>query len=93
MSGKTGTAWKAAAGGYSTDKYMSVFAGVVPASRPRLAAVVVLDEPSGAQYYGGDVAAPVFANVMAGALRLMAVPPDDLPRATEATLAHADGAP
>ncbi len=93
VSGKTGTAWKAAAGGYSTDKYMSVFAGVVPASRPRLAAVVVLDEPSGAQYYGGDVAAPVFANVMAGALRLMAVAPDDLPRATEATLAHADGAP
>jgi len=95
VSGKTGTSWKANAGGYSTDRYMSVFAGLVPATRPRLAAVVVLDEPSGAHYYGGDVAAPVFANVMAGALRLMAVAPDDLPQPQpeQATLAQADGPP
>jgi len=93
VSGKTGTSWKAKDGGYSTDKYMSVFAGVVPATRPRLATVVVIDEPSGALYYGGDVAAPVFANVMAGALRLMAIAPDDLPRAPQATLARADGQP
>lgn len=92
VSGKTGTSWKANAGGYSTDKYMSVFAGVVPATRPRLAAVVVIDEPGGKKYYGGDVAAPVFANVMAGALRLMAVAPDDLPE-QQATLARADGLP
>jgi len=46
VSGKTGTAWKATAGGYSTDRYMAVFAGVAPASEPRLAAVVVIDEPS-----------------------------------------------
>jgi len=93
VAGKTGTAWKATAGGYSTDKYMSVFAGVVPATRPRLAAVVIVDEPKGREFYGGDVAAPVFANVMAGALRLMAVAPDDLPAAPRATLAHADETP
>jgi len=89
VAGKTGTAWKSTAGGYSTDKYMAVFAGVVPASAPRLAAVVIIDEPGGTQYYGGDVAAPVFAAVMAGALRLMAVAPDDLRRVPRATLAQA----
>jgi cell division protein FtsI (penicillin-binding protein 3) len=76
VSGKTGTAWKATNGGYSTDRYMSVFGGVAPATNPRLAAVVVIDEPGAGRYYGGDVAAPVFAEVVGGALRLMAVPPD-----------------
>lgn len=93
VAGKTGTAWKSTAGGYSTDRYMSVFAGVVPASAPRLAAVVVIDEPGGAQYYGGDVAAPVFAGVLSGALRLMAIAPDDLPRVPQATLAQAEVEP
>jgi cell division protein FtsI (penicillin-binding protein 3) len=79
VAGKTGTAWKFAAGGYSKDKYISIFAGLVPASNPRLAVVVVIDEPSGDLYYGSDVAAPVFASVMTESLRLMAVPPDDLP--------------
>ncbi len=76
VAGKTGTAWKANAGGYSTDRYMAVFGGVAPASNPRLAAVVIIDEPSAGQIYGGDVAAPVFAGVVGGALRLMAVAPD-----------------
>ncbi|HET7812709.1 MAG TPA: penicillin-binding transpeptidase domain-containing protein [Steroidobacteraceae bacterium] len=76
VSGKTGTAWKATAGGYSTDKYLAVFSGVAPATRPRLAAVVVIDEPGAGKYYGGDVAAPVFSGVVGGALRLLAVPPD-----------------
>jgi cell division protein FtsI (penicillin-binding protein 3) len=89
VAGKTGTAWKATAGGYSTDKYLSVFAGVVPASRPRLAVVVMVDEPGGTLYYGGDVAAPVFASVVAGALRLMSVAPDDLERVAPVTLAEA----
>jgi cell division protein FtsI (penicillin-binding protein 3) len=79
IAGKTGTSWKFAAGGYSKDKYISVFAGLAPASNPRLAAVVVIDEPSGELYYGGDVAAPVFADIMAESLRLLAVPPDALP--------------
>ena len=89
IAGKTGTAWKSTAGGYSTDKYMAVFGGVVPAAAPRLAAVVVIDEPSGGKYHGGDVAAPVFSAVMAGALRLLAVPPDDLSNVPSATLVQA----
>lgn len=79
IAGKTGTAWKFAAGGYSEDKYMSIFAGFAPASQPRLAAVVVIDEPGGELYYGSDVAAPVFADVMSESLRLLAVAPDALP--------------
>jgi cell division protein FtsI (penicillin-binding protein 3) len=79
VAGKTATSKKFAPGGYSKDKYISVFAGLAPASNPRLAAVVVIDEPSGGLYYGGDVAAPVFADVMSESLRLLAVPPDALP--------------
>jgi cell division protein FtsI (penicillin-binding protein 3) len=79
IAGKTGTAWKFAAGGYSEDKYISIFAGLAPASHPRLAAVVVIDEPTGDLYYGSDVAAPVFADLMSESLRLLAVPPDALP--------------
>ncbi|MEL7297190.1 MAG: penicillin-binding transpeptidase domain-containing protein [Pseudomonadota bacterium] len=79
VAGKTGTSWKSAQGGYSEQKYFSVFAGVVPVENPRLAAVVVLDEPTGGDYYGGDVAAPVFSEVMREALRLLALPPDDVP--------------
>ncbi len=79
IAGKTGTAWKSGVGGYSRDKYFSIFAGLAPASEPRLAAVIVIDEPHGELYYGSDVAAPVFADVMAESLRLLAVPPDALP--------------
>ncbi len=86
VAGKTGTAWKAAGGGYSERRYTAVFAGLVPASRPRLAALVLIDEPSGSEYYGGDVAAPVFAAVMSGALRLMGVAPDDLSGVAPATV-------
>jgi cell division protein FtsI (penicillin-binding protein 3) len=89
VAGKTGTAWKASQGGYSTNKYMAVFGGVVPASNPRFAAVVVIDEPTGGAYYGGEVAAPVFSAVMSGALRLLAIPPDDLQRMPATTLVQA----
>jgi cell division protein FtsI (penicillin-binding protein 3) len=82
VAGKTGTSWKAAPGGYSEDKYFSIFAGLAPASQPRLATVVVIDEPTGDLYYGGDFAAPVFGEVMAESLRLLAVPPDALPEAS-----------
>jgi cell division protein FtsI (penicillin-binding protein 3) len=82
VSGKTGTAWKAVAGGYSKDRYLATFGGLVPASAPRLAVLVMVDEPDGNLYYGGDVAAPVFAAVASGALRLMSVAPDDLARVT-----------
>ncbi|MBS0364455.1 MAG: penicillin-binding protein 2 [Proteobacteria bacterium] len=76
VAGKTGTAWKATDGGYSTDHFMAVFGGVAPATAPRLAAVVVLDDPANGQHQGGQVAAPVFSRVVGGALRLLAVPPD-----------------
>jgi len=79
IAGKTGTAWKFATGGYSEDKYISIFAGLAPASNPRLATVVVIDEPGGELYYGSDVAAPVFADVMSESLRLLAVAPDATP--------------
>jgi cell division protein FtsI (penicillin-binding protein 3) len=99
VSGKTGTAFKSMAGGYSTDKIMAVFAGLVPATHPKLATVVVIDEPSrdvhemGVLAQGGTVAAPVFANVMSGALRLMDIPPDDLQNVPAAALVQANEAP
>ncbi|MDZ7749349.1 MAG: penicillin-binding protein 2 [Halofilum sp. (in: g-proteobacteria)] len=61
VAGKTGTAHKLGQGGYAEDRYRALFAGFAPASEPRIAAVVVLDEPRGKQYYGGQVAAPVFS--------------------------------
>jgi len=76
VAGKTGTAHKLIGGSYAPDKYLSSFVGMAPASDPRLVIAVVVDEPSGGVYYGGQIAAPVFSRVMAGALRLMAVPPD-----------------
>jgi cell division protein FtsI (penicillin-binding protein 3) len=93
VAGKTGTARTADAGGYSSDRYKASFGGVVPASHPRLAAIVVIDEPGKSLYYGGDVAAPVFANVMAGALRLLGVPPDGLDRVPATTLVQASREP
>ncbi|MDH3900729.1 MAG: penicillin-binding transpeptidase domain-containing protein, partial [Gammaproteobacteria bacterium] len=79
VAGKTGTVKKSEAGGYAEDKYLSVFAGMAPASDPRLVMVVMVNEPGNGKYYGGQVAAPVFTKVLSGALRLLAVPPDDLP--------------
>ena len=77
VAGKTGTVKKSVAGGYSEDRYIAVFAGMAPASQPELVTVVMINEPSGDEYYGGRVAAPVFAKVMAGALRYLDVAPDD----------------
>ncbi len=78
VGGKTGTAKKAVGGGYARNKYQSVFAGMIPLSNPRLVMVVMVDEPSGGVYYGGKVAAPVFASVMADAVRLLNLPPDQI---------------
>jgi cell division protein FtsI (penicillin-binding protein 3) len=77
VAGKTGTAQEAVAGGYSTDRYFALFAGVAPETNPRLAALVVLDDPSAGQHQGGMVSAPVFSAIMGGALRLLAVAPDE----------------
>lgn len=77
VAGKTGTAWKATAGGYASNRYTAVFGGLVPASAPRLAVVVVIHEPEAGAYYAGDVAAPVFSEVAGSALRVLGIPPDD----------------
>ena len=78
VAGKTGTAWISMNGGYSR-RYNAFFAGLVPVDRPRFAMVVVLKDPEPTiGYTGGLVSAPVFRNVMEGALRLMDVPPDDI---------------
>ena len=83
VAGKTGTTRKIGAGGYES-RYVSSFAGFAPASRPQLAAVVVINDPTGGQFFGGAVAGPVFSGVMDAALRLFSIPPDDL----DVLLAH-----
>jgi len=75
VAGKTGTAHKQENGGYAADKYLASFVGLAPVSAPRLVIAVMIDEPAG-EYYGGSVAAPVFAELMQAALRLLQVPHD-----------------
>lgn len=93
VGGKSGTARKATVGskGYTENAYRSLFTGFGPMSDPRYAIVVVIDEPSKGGYFGGLVSAPVFSKVMSGTLRLMNVPPDNLPAPTPAQ--QADAAP
>nr|WP_310650131.1 MULTISPECIES: penicillin-binding transpeptidase domain-containing protein [unclassified Colwellia] len=76
VGGKSGTAIKAFAGGYGDD-YVGLFAGIAPISDPEIAVVVVINDPGGDLYHGGEVAAPVFSRIMKGTLRLLNVPPDD----------------
>ncbi|WP_234087053.1 penicillin-binding protein 2 [Azonexus sp. R2A61] len=78
IGGKTGTAHKLEGGTYA-NKYVASFVGVAPMSDPRLVVAVMIDEPGAGRYYGGDIAGPVFSQVMAGALRTLGVPPDALP--------------
>ena len=75
IAGKTGTARKASAQGYQS-RYVGSFAGLAPASNPRIACVVVINDPLGRSFYGGAIAAPVFSKVVGGALRLLNVTPD-----------------
>ncbi|MDX1433604.1 MAG: penicillin-binding protein 2 [Gammaproteobacteria bacterium] len=77
VGGKTGTSRKSIAGGYAEDRYKAVFAGLAPMSEPRLVVVVVIDEPGGDEYYGGQVAAPVYAEITERAMRVLGMPPDD----------------
>lgn len=76
VAGKTGTAHKQENGGYSPNKYVASFVGFAPVSAPRLVIAVMIDEPAAGQHYGGQVAAPVFGQVMQGALRLLGAPHD-----------------
>ena len=76
VGGKTGTVRKSITGGYAENRYKAVFAGLAPLSDPRLVVVVVIDEPGGEEYYGGQVAAPVYAEIMTRSMRFLGVPPD-----------------
>lgn len=76
---KTGTAKKIDDSGKYVDKYVAYTAGVAPASDPRFALVVVINDPQNGAYYGGAVSAPVFSEIMGNVLRLENVRPDGLP--------------
>jgi cell division protein FtsI (penicillin-binding protein 3) len=88
VAGKTGTAQKVdATGRYSMVDHVASFVGWVPVARPALVVLASLDTPRGARNQGGDVAAPLFARVAEGALRILAVPPDDQARVLRAVAA------
>jgi cell division protein FtsI (penicillin-binding protein 3) len=95
VAGKTGTVHKLSGGVYSPSRYLAMFAGIAPVSAPRYAMAVMIDEPGTGKYYGGEVAAPVFGQLMQGVLQLMGVVPDDLqpPVAPGAAPQPAAGAP
>ncbi|MDX9874832.1 MAG: penicillin-binding transpeptidase domain-containing protein [Spongiibacteraceae bacterium] len=90
--GKTGTVHKVGEAGYDTDRYRSVFAGFAPVSSPRVVTVVVIDDPTGKRYHGGEVAAPVFGRVVGGAMRLLNVAPDAAAHIAQEQRARARGA-
>lgn len=85
VAGKTGTAWILGPHGYQQDKVNALFIGIVPATNPRIVAAIVIKDPQVAHHQGGDVSAPVFAQVMTGALRDLNIPPDDLASLTPAS--------
>lgn len=93
VAGKTGTARKSELGGYSSERHNAVFAGLAPASNPRLVCVVLIEEPKGESHYGGDVAAPVFSEIISGALRLIDIAPDRLDGSRDGLVANRVVAP
>ena len=76
VAGKTGTSHKVGRGGYDSSKYISIFAGIAPVDNPRLVTVVVVDDPKGKEYFGGEVAAPIFSDIVSESLRILNVTPD-----------------
>jgi cell division protein FtsI (penicillin-binding protein 3) len=76
VGGKTGTVHKVGRGGYQDDKYIAYFAGLAPVSDPKYSVVVTINGPSGDRYYGGEVAAPVFSEIVSAAMRLNNIAPD-----------------
>ena len=74
VAGKTGTIHKVGRSGYEGSKYIAVFAGMAPAKNPKVIAVVMIDDPKGDEYYGGEVAAPIFSSIIGEAMRLLGVP-------------------
>ena len=88
VAGKTGTIHKVGRDGYADDRYLSLFAGFAPANNPRLIAVVAINEPSRGQYFGGEVAAPVFSALVERSLRLLQIPPERTVNQQQSTIAH-----
>lgn len=76
VGGKTGTAHKVEGRGYAAKKYRGVFAGLAPIDAPRIAVAVMIDEPSNGQYFGGQVAAPVFSQTVQQTLKVLGIAPD-----------------
>ena len=76
VGGKTGTAHKQEGKGYASNKYRGFFVGLAPVENPRIVVAVMIDEPSGGVYFGGDVAAPVFSATVQQTLRMMGLQPD-----------------
>jgi cell division protein FtsI (penicillin-binding protein 3) len=77
VAGKTGTAQKAGVGGYQRGRYVSSFVGFAPSENPRIVGLVLIEEPKGGRYYGGDIAAPVFSRVVSQALGILRVGPEE----------------
>jgi stage V sporulation protein D (sporulation-specific penicillin-binding protein) len=77
VAGKTGTAQKAGVGGYQPGRYVSSFVGFAPSENPKIVGLVLIEEPRGGRYYGGDIAAPVFARVVSQALGILRVAPEE----------------
>jgi len=78
VAGKTGTARIADEGGYSKKRHIATFVGLAPVKKPKLIVVVVIREPSSGHYYSSTVAAPVFAKIMGGSLRILNITPDKI---------------
>ncbi|MES2786414.1 MAG: penicillin-binding protein 2 [Pseudomonadota bacterium] len=76
VGGKTGTAHKQEGKGYADKKYRGFFVGIAPVDKPRIVVAVMIDEPSGGKYFGGEVAAPVFSSTVQQTLRMLGVQPD-----------------
>lgn len=89
VAGKTGTVHKVGAEGYADDRYLSLFVGLAPVSKPRVVTVVTIDEPGSGRYYGGEAAAPVFSKVTGEAMRLLNIAPDAIQEAVAEKAADA----
>ena len=87
VAGKTGTVHKITKGSYADDQYISLFAGMAPATNPKIVTVVMINNPRGEEYFGGLVSAPVFAKITSGVLRLLDVMPDDVPEKMQSIVA------
>ncbi len=92
VGGKTGTVHKVGVGGYEANKYVALFAGIAPIDHPRIVTVVVINDPKGALYGGGAIAAPVFSEMTGATLRILNVPPSEISTAGEAAKTAPGGA-